>query len=438
MRLLFQLGRTPELSIAEIARLAALHGAEVQNPFQTPNSLTFEVERMDACLEWVGELGGTIRVARELTRLDSLEAGDVVDTWLAADSLDDVPPGRCAFGWSCLADPFAMGDDADEYGPMNATLRKYIRSLCEHSKDRLGKDGRSVRFLLPRDDSTVPWLTSAQSGEARLAWRGRDIVIARDDAGMGLYRTVWLQDYRGQSWRDYERPHRDPTSGMLPPQLSRILVNLARDPERPRLLDPFCGDGGILAEAILLGQKIVGADRDFEAVRHARDNIEWLTRPKKKKERKGAPKRPPEKEAVDLRDNIGPWIQSDVRTLRRVLEPLDISAVVTEPYLGPPQKGALSVGAADTLLEELTDLYVEALAEIRTLVRPGGRVVFVLPAFQVRGKKGRTAPAMGRELKLLGYRRLDPYNGLDLESPKQLEYSRTGQTVGRRILLLEA
>jgi len=44
------------------------------------------------------------------------------------------------------------------------------------------------------------------------------------------------------------------------PKLARCMVNLSRIKEGQLLLDPFCGTGGILIEAGLIGCKLVGCD----------------------------------------------------------------------------------------------------------------------------------------------------------------------------------
>ncbi|TDA33298.1 MAG: hypothetical protein DSO02_01650 [Hadesarchaea archaeon] len=58
------------------------------------------------------------------------------------------------------------------------------------------------------------------------------------------------------------------------PSLARCMVNLARAPRGGTVLDPFCGVGGILIEAGLMGMKVWGIDLDPEMVERARINLE--------------------------------------------------------------------------------------------------------------------------------------------------------------------
>jgi len=60
----------------------------------------------------------------------------------------------------------------------------------------------------------------------------------------------------------------------LTPSLARCMVNLARTPRGGVLLDPFCGIGGILIEAGLIGAKPVGIDVDPKMIDGSRKNLE--------------------------------------------------------------------------------------------------------------------------------------------------------------------
>ncbi len=65
--------------------------------------------------------------------------------------------------------------------------------------------------------------------------------------------------------------------GTLTPEVSRLLVNLARVSSRRKelFLDPFSGVGGLLLEACDMGLKYGGSDIDPLSVRGARENLEY-------------------------------------------------------------------------------------------------------------------------------------------------------------------
>jgi tRNA (guanine10-N2)-dimethyltransferase len=68
------------------------------------------------------------------------------------------------------------------------------------------------------------------------------------------------------------RPFFSPIS--LHPRLARALVNLSRIKQNQILFDPFCGTGGVLIEAGLIGAKPVGSDIDEKMVKGCRENLE--------------------------------------------------------------------------------------------------------------------------------------------------------------------
>jgi len=72
------------------------------------------------------------------------------------------------------------------------------------------------------------------------------------------------------------KPHRRPFfyPGSMSPKLARCMVNLAGVRAGDRLLDPFCGTGGILIEAGLMGVRVIGADIDWRMVEGTRKNLQ--------------------------------------------------------------------------------------------------------------------------------------------------------------------
>src|SRR5438445_4111101 len=67
------------------------------------------------------------------------------------------------------------------------------------------------------------------------------------------------------------RPFSLPIS--LHPKFARALVNLARVPMAGTVLDPFCGTGGVLLEAMQLGLRGVGLDRERGMVLGTRTSL---------------------------------------------------------------------------------------------------------------------------------------------------------------------
>jgi tRNA (guanine10-N2)-dimethyltransferase len=68
------------------------------------------------------------------------------------------------------------------------------------------------------------------------------------------------------------RPFRHPSA--MDPKLARVMVNLSRVKAREKLLDPFCGTGGILLEGALIGCNVAGIELDLKILEGCRGNLE--------------------------------------------------------------------------------------------------------------------------------------------------------------------
>lgn len=73
------------------------------------------------------------------------------------------------------------------------------------------------------------------------------------------------------------KPHKRPFfyPGSMSPKLARCMVNLSRVCEGDLVLDPFCGTGGILIEAGLIGCKVAGSDVNWKMKNGTAINLEY-------------------------------------------------------------------------------------------------------------------------------------------------------------------
>ena len=74
---------------------------------------------------------------------------------------------------------------------------------------------------------------------------------------------------------EQRKPHLRPffSPGVIMPKLARVLVNLSAVKAEDILLDPFCGTGGILIEAGIVGATPIGMDIQAKMVRGASQNL---------------------------------------------------------------------------------------------------------------------------------------------------------------------
>ncbi len=74
-----------------------------------------------------------------------------------------------------------------------------------------------------------------------------------------------------QSREVKNRPFFSPIS--LKPRYTRALINLSRVGKTVKIHDPFCGTGGILIEAYLMGLDVSGGDKDPEMIEGCKENL---------------------------------------------------------------------------------------------------------------------------------------------------------------------
>lgn len=149
-------------------------------------------------------------------------------------------------------------------------------------------------------------------------------------------RVIWKGDPRRfGDRRPGDRPFFHP--GVMMPRMVRALLNISCVREGEVLLDPFCGTGGMIMEADLLGVSPVGSDIDPLMARGSRLNA---TR--------------------------GEILMADARSLPFPSSSFD--AVVTDLPYGQ----SVAIRA-----ESLLSLYREALEEIARVLKPERRAVVV-------------------------------------------------------------
>lgn len=88
-----------------------------------------------------------------------------------------------------------------------------------------------------------------------------------------------LEEYRREAGTfASRRPRRRPVfhPSTMQPKLARCMVNLARPRRGDLILDPFCGVGGLLIEASLMGCRCLGSDIGLKKVRDSMTNMKYF------------------------------------------------------------------------------------------------------------------------------------------------------------------
>jgi tRNA G10 N-methylase Trm11 len=388
----FILGREPLLSLAELSAALSL-------PVIPSSESIFKAPCTQAPEELINRLGGTIKIAKEL--YSSIAEDELYK--IIIDELLTIP-GKIHFGISLYSNNLASGEDE----------QKKIKRWAESVKNSLKGQGRSVRYVANRE----PRLSSVTVVKNGLTKKGREFIIQTEKNNLfSIAVTQAVQPFEEWGKRDFGRPGRDDKSGMLPPKLALMMINVSgiQKPEQT-LLDPFCGSGTILTEALLLGyQTIIGTDISSKAIEDTQKNIDWA------------------KHTLNIANvsSSSPTIfQHDITTLSQKISDSSIDTIVTEPYLGKPLHGRETKQQLEEQATELKKLYLAAFQEFHKLLKPHGRVVIVIPCFKF--KKEWIRITCIEEIKKSGFKIVPLLSGLD-----SVLYARPNQYVGREIWRFE-
>lgn len=339
-------------------------------------------------LKGYAQLAGVHKVALPLPRLDS------------PDFLEAITFPESNFNFSLSLYCF-KGDREAEYEELAADLVATLRE-AGHKKANL---------VRPRSGQEL-------FSERVAARSAMDFVAFPMGAAMQWGVTVYTPDTEAFKERSTQRPY--VTSGIsLSSRLARLLVNLSGVTKGQVLLDPFCGSGTILGEALLKGLECVGVDRNHGSVERTKDNLEWVA----KSAAGDGRKIPPHSVLV-----------GDATQLRKTIGDRKVDAIVTEPILIPKLSAPPSLENARRLVRHASAIYSEALHEMSGVLRQGGRMVLVTPS--IRTIDGKDVSLLLEDIRDIGLRPFQPDRNSAYEYPLSVLHQST-RWVRRMVYVLE-
>ena len=352
------LGRQPEISIAELEAL-----------FGKVKRISKKIAAFNAQAPQIERLGGSLKLAKKLNQKP-------------LDYLANLPTGKITLG---------VSDYSQNASRKTASLEalKLKKILVRHE--------RSVR-VVENKNATLSTATSLHNGLSGKNERKIELIKINND----WYKVIGVQDIDAYTKRDQARPARDAFVGMLPPKLAQILINLCGPlPKNATILDPFCGTGVVLQEALLMGYHAYGTDINERMIEYSEKNLKYFDFKNYKTE---------VGDATEFK-----WQQP-------------INAVSCEGYLGKP----FSKIPADIQLkeqkQECESIVLGFLKNLASQIKPNPPVTIAIPAWL------RENGAYER-LEILDYISEMGYN-VENKSREGLLYHRDNQVVARDIIIL--
>lgn len=385
------LGRLPALGRAE---LESLLGSDSLTP--VANGTAVLAAKPPDQLD-LTRLGGSVKLAKHLTTLPTTEWAELVG--YLAKSLPDhigyIPDGKIRLGLSVYGLPVRP----EKINQAGLALKKIIKAA-----------GRSVRVVPNKSNE----LNSAQVLHNQLTGpTGLELVLIANGSETLLARTVAVQDIDAYAARDQRRPKRDARVGMLPPKLAQTIVNLAAGGLKPEpntvVLDPFCGTGVILQEALLMGYSAYGTDLEKRMIEFSQANLDWLT------------------ESHSL--SLPPFTLETGDATEHRWTPLP-AVIAAETYLGKPFSSRPGADELRQVIHDVNVIHRKFLQNIARQTPPGFRLCVAVPAW-VQASGFIRLPTLDH-LEELGYTRVSfVHAGSD-----ELIYHREGQIVARELVIL--
>lgn len=387
MKYLAITGRQPAIALAE---LESLFSARAIHPLPGGAAL-IDTENENLFYR----LGSVIKVSKILTTLETTDWFAIEKYLISACKKNEqyVPDGKLTIGLS------VYGIDVSP---------KMLERTALNIKKAVKSTGRPVRIVpnKTREISTPQIIHNDLTGP-----NGWELVLYRDGRKTILAQTVFIQDIEGYTARDQKRPMRDTRVGMLPPKLAQTIINLAH-PEASTIdtviLDPFCGTGVLMQEALLMGYSVSGTDIEPRMIEYTSKNLEWL------KNSFGFPGSIIQLEKGDAISHS--W--------------KDITSVACEGYLGLPFSHLPSDSQLQESIQTSNQIAKGFLKNIYTQVPSGFRLCIGLPAWHVKNKT--------IHLPLLGNIESSGWKRIEFKHAKtaDLIYHRDDQIVGRELAVL--
>lgn len=274
-----------------------------------------------------------------------------------ADGIANSYSGKPFFGISVY-----WADSISEF--MSNEIQRFLGSSVKKELKSLGYGSDFMGFSRQR---RLPQLTPVEVLKKDLVKHEAELLfcVGKDRAILGT--TIGVHNPFEFQKRDTGKPMQRKIFA-ISPRLAKIMINLSHCKRGTTVLDPFCGVGTILQEALLVQATPVGIDANSWCIGAARKNLEWLIK------------------EYALNNAKFSLQQGDARNIGKTLKnPVD--CIATEPDLGPALRQVPTVPYATRIVEKLKPLFFEFVKSAYAILNNRGRLVLVTPLIRTRTGK---------------------------------------------------
>ena len=320
MKTFFILGRNPELSRAEIIEYLKARNRSFKEIYFENNILILEVPDNEQFN--IQEFGGTIWIGKILFEGNNKELVKYLN------NNEIIPQDK--FTYSVFG---------------NCDFEILANSFKEKKKKAMLKHGNKKIKFQSKEKNNIP---------------NAEFYLTLIEHNNLVYLGISTQKYDNSDVkdRDMNKPERR-ESLAISPRLSKILINLSGAKRGILLLDPFCGVGGILQEALIKNIKCYGIDKDKKAIADAEKNLKWIK--------------------SNYKINVDYKLECNTSTKAPDLQ---FGAVATETPLGRLVKKKPSDNEAKKIISNFEGIIIPVLTRLKKVKKPNAKISITFPAIR--------------------------------------------------------
>ena len=377
MKYLFIFGRDPRISKYELESYLKTKNIPYELILFSKNIAVVELKYINFKIE---DLGGTVKIAEVISESSNLDEIEY--------DLNNIE--------------FYIGTKNKLNYYITAYNREILSFLEDYLKYYFKKQRIKAVYKKPKHETIEA--EPSQLIKKNIIEEGLEIITFKNY----IAKTISVYNPFDLKKRDLGRPEKDFLKS-ISIRLAKIIINISNVKENQILLDPFCGTGIILQEALLKKINVIGSDKDMDSIKQSKKNLEWLEKNYK----------------ISAKYKL---INTDCSYLMKYLKKSSINAVVTEPYLGPYLLKLPRINEALKTISELNKTYDNLFNQLNQSLTKEGTIVFITPIFKTM--EGRIIP-----LNILNI--LNKYNFEIIEkfeySPKKSKILRVINIIKRKL-----
>jgi tRNA G10 N-methylase Trm11 len=391
---LFISGKNWRLSLAELTVYFKAREIKFEIEFFSREYFVISFEK-NLNADALADLGGTIKIGEVKTKLSTetvKEAFMQKNKQAQSQIIDSLASSGLVNGMAKVPEKVFFGVSVycaeNTLCPFSRVIQRFVGSTL---KVELAGFGKKSRFMGFSKDRKQAQLSHVEVLKKNLVENKAEVLFCIGKNETLVATTIAVHNPFEFQKRDIYKPKQRAIFGM-PPRLARIMVNLSSCTPGKVLLDPFCGVGTILQEALLARARVVGMDVNPWCVKAANENLEWLKR------------------EYDLADVDFRVLQGDVSRLVSKIGQETVECIVCEPDLGPALRQVPTGPYALKIIQKLEPLYFGFVEEAYKALKAEGRLVLVTPYIRTRSGQSVTMP-IGKEVEKAGFKQVFPFSG---------------------------